>query len=214
MIGELTKPFALPEEGQLMPVGRLDEQSEGLLLLTTDGHFSYAVTSSGVVEKEYYAELDGIIDDSALEYLAAGVQISRKRSASTLEATDCDHDGVNTGHIDVKSGNSTCNLAATVTHWARPRGVVRLAAPPPLPARRRRIRDSSVHGPTSWVAITLTEGKYRQVRKMTAAVGFPTLRLVRVRVGSIVLGSLLPGELRRVTPDEEHLTSNIYGLII
>ena len=63
---------------------------------------------------------------------------------------------------------------------------------PNFPTRSMKIRDER-HGPTSWVSITLTEGKFRQVRKMTAAVGFPTLRLVRVRIGSIELGDLENG---------------------
>ncbi|MBC8085391.1 MAG: pseudouridine synthase, partial [Hymenobacter sp.] len=72
-----------------------------------------------------------------------------------------------------------------------------LPAPPDLPPRPRRIRDDR-HGPTSWVSITVTEGKNRQVRKMTAAAGFPTLRLVRVRIGEIRLTGLAPGEVREV----------------
>jgi 23S rRNA pseudouridine2457 synthase len=65
----------------------------------------------------------------------------------------------------------------------------------------RRIRDER-HGPTSWVSITLTEGKFRQVRKMTSAVGFPTLRLIRVRVGNIELGNLKAGEVREIYKDD------------
>ena len=61
----------------------------------------------------------------------------------------------------------------------------------------QKIRDER-HGPTSWISITLKEGKFRQVRKMTAAVGFPTLRLIRIRVGSILLGNLKLGEVREV----------------
>ena len=69
---------------------------------------------------------------------------------------------------------------------------------PNFPTRSMKIRDER-HGPTSWVSITLTEGKFRQVRKMTAAVGFPTLRLVRVRIGSIELGDLENGGVLEVT---------------
>lgn len=69
---------------------------------------------------------------------------------------------------------------------------------PVFPERGRRIRDDR-HGPTSWVSIILREGKYRQVRKMTAAVGFPTLRLVRVRIGNILLGDMDKGEVLEVT---------------
>lgn len=71
---------------------------------------------------------------------------------------------------------------------------VRLLDPPPPLAKDRQVRGPS-HGPTSWLSITLREGKYRQVRKMTAAVGFPTLRLVRVRVGQMQLGDLRPGQV-------------------
>lgn len=65
---------------------------------------------------------------------------------------------------------------------------------PKFPARSQKIRDKR-HGPTSWVSIIITEGKFRQVRKMTAAVGFPTLRLIRVRIGEIKLGNLKVGEV-------------------
>jgi len=75
----------------------------------------------------------------------------------------------------------------------------RLPEAPALPPRPRPVRDDR-HGPTSWISITLTEGKFRQVRKMTAAVGFPTLRLVRVRIGAHVLAGLRPGGVREV-PD-------------
>ena len=68
---------------------------------------------------------------------------------------------------------------------------------PDLPERSKKIRDDR-HGPTSWISIILTEGKFRQVRKMTSAVGFPTLRLVRVRVGTILLGKLQSGEVIEV----------------
>ena len=130
-----------------MAVGRLDEDSEGLLLLTTDGLLSEQLRSRHV-EKEYYAQVDGLLTLEALAALQQGVGISLHGQAYR-----------------------------TLPGRAR-----LLAAPPELPPRARRIRDER-HGPTSWVALILTEGKNRQVRKMTAAVGFPTLRLVRVRVG-------------------------------
>ncbi|RZJ24203.1 MAG: pseudouridine synthase, partial [Flavobacterium sp.] len=68
---------------------------------------------------------------------------------------------------------------------------------PSFPERGKKIRDER-HGPTSWLSVTLTEGKFRQVRKMTAATGFPTLRLVRIRVGNVLLGDLLPGEVKEL----------------
>ncbi|NVK09540.1 MAG: pseudouridine synthase [Tenacibaculum sp.] len=74
---------------------------------------------------------------------------------------------------------------------------VKLIDTPDLPERSKKIRDAR-HGPTPWISITLTEGKFRQVRKMTSAVGFPTLRLVRVRVGDILLGKMESGEVKEV----------------
>jgi 23S rRNA pseudouridine2457 synthase len=145
-----------------MAIGRLDEDSEGLLLLTTDGRVSEQVRSRGV-EKEYYAQVDGLLTPEALASLQTGVDIS-------IHGTPY----------------------RTLPSQARLLDVV-----PELPPRGRRIRDDR-HGPTSWVAIIVTEGKYRQVRKMTAAVGFPTLRLVRVRVGEVLLGDLPAGASREV----------------
>ena len=75
--------------------------------------------------------------------------------------------------------------------------VSRLPTAPDFPPRTKRIRDDR-HGPSCWISITLTEGKIRQVRKMTAAVGFPTLRLFRVRIGTIYLGSMQAGEVIEV----------------
>lgn len=146
-----------------MAIGRLDEHSEGLLLLTTDGRVSERVRSKKV-EKEYYAQVDGLVTDEAVARLQQGVEI---------------------GIRDVKYQTLPCRA-------------FRLDPTPDFPARTRKIRDDR-HGPTSWVSITLTEGKNRQIRKMTAAVGFPTLRLLRVRVGPIHLGELAAGEVREVT---------------
>lgn len=145
-----------------MAIGRLDEQSEGLLLLTTDGQVSEHVRSRKI-EKEYYAQLDGLITDEAVEQLKQGVEI---------------------GIREVKYRTMPCT-------------VFRLENDPGFAPRTRKIRDDR-HGPTSWVSITLTEGKYRQVRKMTAAAGFPTLRLVRIRIGNILLGDLKAGEVKEV----------------
>lgn len=145
-----------------MSIGRLDEDSEGLLLLTTDGKVSELVRSRKV-EKEYYAQVDGLVSDEALTQLREGVEI---------------------GIHSVRYRTSPC--------------IARHLDPAPdFAPRSRKIRDDR-HGPTSWVSITLTEGKYRQVRKMTAAVGLPTLRLVRVRVASIWLSDLVAGGVREV----------------
>ena len=145
-----------------MAIGRLDEESEGLLLLTTDGRVSEDVRSRHV-EKEYYAQVDGLLTEEALARLRAGVAISVHGQA----------------------------------YHTAPCQARLLAAPPTLAPRARPVRDDR-HGPTSWVALTLTEGKFRQVRKMTAAVGFPTLRLVRVRIGQLTLLDLPPGAVREV----------------
>jgi len=145
-----------------MSIGRLDEDSEGLLLLTTDGKVSEQVRSKKV-EKEYYAQVDGEITDVAVQQLKVGVEIGiRSQKYMTM-----------------------------------PCKVSRLDVIPNFEERARRIRDER-HGPTSWVSITVTEGKFRQVRKMTAAVGFPTLRLIRVRIGNIPLNKLLAGKIVEV----------------
>lgn len=157
LLGEL---YDFPEGS--MAIGRLDEDSEGLLLLTTDGNISEAVRSRKV-EKEYYTQVDGTIGEKELEELRRGVEI-----------------GIHGKRITT----SPCQAFL-------------LTSPPSFPERSRKIRDSR-HGPTSWVSITLSEGKFRQVRKMTAAVGFPTLRLVRVRIGDILLGNMQPGEVLKI----------------
>lgn len=146
-----------------MAVGRLDEDSEGLLLLTTDGRLSEAVRSRHM-EKEYYAQVDGLVTDEALGQLRQGVAISIQGKVY--------HTGPCSAHA--------------------------LATAPTLAPRARPVRDDR-HGPTSWLSLTLTEGKFRQVRKMTAVVGLPTLRLVRVRIGPWHLGDLLPGHVRELT---------------
>lgn len=157
VLGEL---YSFPEG--TMAIGRLDEDSEGLLLLTTDGMCSEIIRSKKV-EKEYYAQVDGLITEEALVKLKSGVEI---------------------GVRDVKYTTLPCKA-------------YRLSDDPGFAPRTKKIRDER-HGPTCWVSIKLTEGKIRQVRKMTAAVGFPTLRLFRVRIGNIHLGNLMPGEVVEV----------------
>jgi 23S rRNA pseudouridine2457 synthase len=144
-----------------MAIGRLDEDSEGLLLLTTDGMVSEHVRSKKV-DKQYYVQVDGIITEMAAERLRNGVEIGFKG-----------------------------------TRYITKPAIVDLLAAPDFPLRTQKIRDER-HGPTSWVSITIAEGKFRQVRKMTAAVGFPTLRLIRVRVGNILLNDLKSGEVIEV----------------
>lgn len=146
----------------IMAIGRLDEDSEGLLLLTTDGKMSEIVRSRKV-EKEYYVQVDGIITDEAIEKLKNGVEIGIDGSKYTTKP-----------------------CKAFIVKQVQDFGI-----------RAKKIRDDR-HGPTSWASIIVTEGKFRQVRKMTAAVGFPTLRLVRVRVGNIHLNNLKAGEVLEI----------------
>lgn len=145
-----------------MAIGRLDEDSEGLLLLTTNGKESDRICSSKV-DKEYYVQVDGQITPQAIEQIRNGVEI---------------------GFDGKKYKTKRCHAFIVETV-------------PDFGTRAKKIRDER-HGPTSWASITLNEGKFRQVRKMTAAVGFPTLRLVRVRIGEIHLGDLKAGEVREV----------------
>jgi 23S rRNA pseudouridine2457 synthase len=144
-----------------MSVGRLDENSEGLLLLTTNGKTSFAVRSKKI-EKEYYAQVDGIITEEAIKVMQDGVEIGVK-------------------------GDKYTTLPCKAFKIDDPE----------FPERIRKVRDDR-HGPSSWVSVVVTEGKFRQVRKMTAAVGFPTLRLVRVRIGKMKLGDLKSGEFYEV----------------
>ena len=148
-----------------MAIGRLDKDSEGLLLLTTDGAVSFEITSSKT-EKEYYVQVDGAITDDALNQLKQGVAITYKNDI----------------------------------YITKPCKALRLESTPKFPERVKKIRDDR-HGKTAWISITINEGKFRQVRKMTAQVGYPTLRLVRVRVGNITLDNLKMGaveELKKI----------------
>lgn len=145
-----------------MAIGRLDEDSEGLLFLTTDGKMSEIVRSKKV-DKEYYVQVDGIINQDAIEKMKKGVEI---------------------GFNGTKYITKPCESFI-------------INEIPAFGDRGKKIRDER-HGPTSWASITVNEGKFRQVRKMTAAVGFPTLRLVRVRIGNVHLNDLQAGEVKEI----------------
>ncbi len=151
-----------------MAIGRLDANSEGLLLLTTDGKVSEQVRSKKV-EKEYYVQVDGEIDEAAIEHLRTGVEIVVKGEKYTTKPCE-----------------------------VRP-----LIPAPEFPPCAKKIRDDR-HGPSSWISITIREGKFRQVRKMTAVAGFPTLRLIRMRIGKLSLGDLPIGGVSEV----DHLNLN------
>jgi 23S rRNA pseudouridine2457 synthase len=144
------------DDKSLRVAGRLDYDSEGLLLLSDDGHFIQKITHPKFkLPKTYWSQVEGAIDNSALEQLREGVLL---KDGITRPAT--------AGLIDEPEAL-----------WPRD---------PPI-----RLRKNI---PTSWVELSITEGRNRQVRRMTAAVGFPTLRLVRSSIGDWNLGELQPGQ--------------------
>jgi 23S rRNA pseudouridine2457 synthase len=153
---------------EIYPVGRLDRDSEGLLLLTDNGQLQHRLANPQFAHpRTYYVQVEGIPDESVLDKLRRGVTIKNYR-----------------------------------TRQAK----VRLLSPEPnLPPRIPPIRDRQSI-PTCWLEMILTEGKNRQVRRMTAAVGYPTLRLVRVSIGSdlvkLDLTNLNPGEWRELSANE------------
>ena len=147
------------------PVGRLDHDSEGLLLLTDDGWLQHRLTDPRYDHaKTYWVQVEGVPDDEALRRLREGIEI----------------------WPDFRT---------------RPARVNRLEGEPVLPPRDPPIRFR-LSVPTTWLEIALTEGRNRQVRRMTAAVGFPTLRLVRVAIGEIRFDGLTPGQWRELTREE------------
>ncbi len=158
--------FTVPPD--VYPIGRLDYDSEGLLLLTNDTHLNHRLLHPRFRhEREYWVQVEGNIDTAAIHRLQAGVDIS----------------------IDGKAFHTAPCKA----------GIFKQE--PVLPERNPPIRfRKSI--PSPWIWITLTEGKNRQVRKMTAAVGFPTLRLVRYRIAGITLNAMQPGEQREMDKDE------------
>ena len=144
--------------------GRLDLDSEGLLLLTSDGTLAHHITDpQHKLSKVYLAQVERIPKEDALEQLRKGVVLNGKKT--------------------------------------RPADICLLPDDPQLPDRPVPIRvRKSV--PTAWMRITLREGLNRQVRRMTAAVGHPTLRLIRVAIGPIEIGDLQPGHWRKLTNKE------------
>lgn len=146
------------------PVGRLDRDSEGLMLLTNNGRVQHRLTDPRFEHpRTYWVQVERIPDAEALQQLRQGVMIQ--------------------------------------TYRTRPAKVRQLPIEPDLPPRDPPIRFRK-NVPTAWLEMTLTEGKNRQVRRMTAAVGFPTLRLVRVAIGVLRLNGLESGQWRELTPAE------------
>ena len=151
----------------IYPVGRLDYDSEGLLLLTSDKALTHQLLTPGNGHRRtYYVQVEGAVTPEALERLRQGVTI-------------------NIDGRDYYTKKATAEL---------------LTEEPLLPGRNPPIRfRKSI--PTSWVSLTLTEGKNRQVRKMTAATGFPTLRLVRYAIGKVNIDGMKPGEYKVAGPE-------------
>ena len=140
--------------------GRLDADSEGLLLLTSDGQLQARIASPRFkLEKTYWAQVEGLPDEAALQALRRGVQLN---------------DGP-----------------------TRPAKASLLVPPPALWAREPPIRHR-LASPTAWLELVITEGRNRQVRRMTAAVGHPCLRLVRAAIGPYTLQGLAPGTCEEV----------------
>jgi 23S rRNA pseudouridine2457 synthase len=158
--------FPVPPD--VYPIGRLDFDSEGLLILTNDRRLNHRLLDPGFAhEREYWVQVEGAINPAALRQLETGVTIS----------------------VDGKP------------HSTRPAKAQLITPDPRVPERDPPIRFRT-QIPTSWISLTLTEGKNRQVRKMTAQTGFPTLRLIRFRIGGITLGRLQPGELQPLNGQE------------
>lgn len=152
--GRKTLADFIPTKG-VYPAGRLDYDSEGLLLLTDDGQLQHRIAHPAAkLAKTYWVQVEGDIDEKALQQLRNGVTL---KDGKTLPAK-----AKRLGNVEL---------------WERH---------PPIRER--------ANIPTSWLALTIKEGKNRQVRRMTAAVGFPTLRLVRVNIGDWHIDGLAPGE--------------------
>ena len=147
--------IAIPD---VYPAGRLDTDSEGLLILTDDGALQHRISDpKHKLPKTYWAQVEGIPDQAALALLQNGLDLG-----------------------DFVTRPAQARLIAQPEYvWPRV---------PPI-----RIRQ---HIPTSWLEITIAEGKNRQVRRMTAKVGYPTLRLIRYAIGSYTLEGLVPGTWR------------------
>ena len=159
VLGEL---YDFPKN--VYPVGRLDYDSEGLLLLTDDKALTERLLNPKYAHpRTYCVQVEGAVTPEAIAQLCAGVQLRiNGKNLQTLPAK---------AEICVET--------------------------PVFPTRTPPIRERA-NIPTSWLRITLTEGKNRQVRRMTAAVGLPTLRLVRTHIGSVSLGDMQIGEVRKI----------------
>ncbi|SFD33355.1 ribosomal large subunit pseudouridine synthase E [Chitinophaga sp. CF118] len=163
--------FKVPSD--VYPVGRLDYDSEGLLILSNDKSLNNKLLDPKFAhEREYWVQVDGAIDDPAIRQLRQGVQIT----------------------VDGKKYQTRrCNAEIFNTE-------------PVVPERNPPIRFRK-NIPAPWIKLVLREGKNRQVRKMTAAAGFPTLRLIRYRIAGVTIEGIQPGQMREMSQRE------IYGLL-
>ncbi len=165
--------FDVPKD--VYPLGRLDYDSEGLLLLTNHKELNHRLLNPAFAhEREYWAQVEGKIDEEAIGQLQNGVSISA-------------------------DGKNYVTRAAVAT----------AIAPPAVAERNPPIRYRK-EIPDSWVSLVLKEGKNRQVRKMTAAVGFPTLRLIRYRIGLITIDGMQPGEM--VEMKQSAMEAQLFGI--
>lgn len=163
--------FKVPSD--VYPVGRLDYDSEGLLILSNDKSLTNRLLDPKYAhEREYWVQVDGAIDDPAIRQLRQGVSIT----------------------VDGKK-YQTRRCAAEIFNTT-----------PEVPERNPPIRFRK-NIPAPWIKLVLQEGKNRQVRKMTAAAGFPTLRLIRYRIAGITIDGIQPGGMREMGQRE------IYGLL-
>lgn len=150
------------------PVGRLDYDSEGLLILTNDRKLNYLLLNPvHGHEREYWVQVEGLVSQESIDKLKNGITI-----------------------------NIDCKIFQTKKCKAE-----KFSSPPPVHPRIPPIRFRK-NLPDSWMKIILTEGKNRQVRKMTAKVGYPTLRLIRTRIESTTLAQLQPAEMKCVSQQE------------
>jgi 23S rRNA pseudouridine2457 synthase len=155
--------FQVPKD--VYPIGRLDYDSEGLLLMSNDPSLNNKLLDPSFQhEREYWVQVDGRIDQLAIAQLQKGVSIN----------------------IDGKK------------YQTKPCKAFLFEEEPILPERVPPIRFRK-EIPAPWISLTLTEGKNRQVRKMTAQVGFPTLRLVRYRIENLNIGAMKPGEMIQIS---------------
>jgi len=166
--------FSFPKD--VYPVGRLDENSEGLLILTNDKSLNFKLLTPEFEHKRIYlVQLQGIITREALKQIETGISIA-------LDAGP---------------------------YITKPCKAKQVKKPENLPLRAHPVSELL---PTSWIELTLTEGKYHQVRKMTAGAGFPCIRLIRIAIEEIRLENMQPGDVRELKREAVYTKLRIANL--